>query len=81
MSFSVKKESDAHGFHGLQRYCTSQILPKGQTVNKEYYLGVMRRLREANKFAKKERICGQTTRGFCTMITHRRVVPSLSVNF
>jgi len=24
------------------------------------------------QFAKKERICGQTTRGFCTMITHRR---------
>jgi len=33
------------------------------------------------QFAKKERICGQTTRGFCTMITHRRTVPSLSVNF
>jgi [histone H3]-lysine36 N-dimethyltransferase SETMAR len=24
-----------------------EILPEGQTVNKEYYLGVMRRLREA----------------------------------
>ena len=30
-------------------------------------------------FAKKDRICGQTTRGFCTTITHRRTMPSLSV--
>ena len=31
------------------------------------------------RFAKKDRICGQTTRGFCTTITHRRIIPSLSV--
>jgi len=28
LSFSVEKESDAHGFHGLQRYCTSRIFAK-----------------------------------------------------
>jgi len=26
------------------------------------------------QFAKKERICGQTTREFCTMITYRRTI-------
>lgn len=32
------------------------------------------------RFAKKDLICGQTTRGSCTTITHRRTMPSLSVN-
>ena len=27
-TFSVEKESDAHGFHGLQRYCTSRIFAR-----------------------------------------------------
>jgi len=27
-SFSVEKESDAHGFHGLQRYCISRIFAR-----------------------------------------------------
>ena len=31
-------------------------------------------------FAKKDRICGQATRGFCTTITHRRTMRSLSVS-
>ena len=31
------------------------------------------------QFAKKDRICGQTTREFCTTITHRRTMLSLSV--
>ena len=55
-----------------------EFLPGGQTVNKEYYLGVMRRLREA--IPQNDRICGQTTRGFCTTITHRCTMPSLSVS-
>ena len=45
-SFSVEKEGDAYGFHGLQRCCASWI-PSRRTVNEEYYLGVMRRLRKA----------------------------------
>ena len=32
------------------------------------------------QFAKKDRICGQKTRGFCTTIMHRRTMPSLSVS-
>ena len=32
------------------------------------------------QFAKKNRICVQTTRGFCTTITHPRRMPSLSVS-
>lgn len=44
----------------------SEFLPTGQTVNKEYYLVAMRRLREAIR--KKEQIYGQTTVGFYTMI-------------
>ena len=32
------------------------------------------------QFAKKDQICGQTTCGFCTMITHRCTMPSLSVS-
>jgi len=27
-TFSVEKESDAHDFHGLQRYCTSRIFAR-----------------------------------------------------
>ena len=55
-----------------------EFLPEGQTVNKEYYLGIMRRVREAIR--QKDRICGQTTCGFCTTITHRRTILSLSVS-
>jgi len=36
-------------------------------------LGVMRRLREAVRQKRKD----LWARGFCTMITHRRIVPSL----
>ena len=32
------------------------------------------------QYAKKDRICGQTTRGCCTTITHRRTMPLLSVS-
>jgi len=53
-SFSVEKESNAHGFHGLQRYCNHEFLPEGQTVNKEYYLGFMRRLCEAVRQKRKD---------------------------
>lgn len=33
-----------------------EFLPTGQTVNKEYYLDVMRRLREVARFIKEARI-------------------------
>jgi len=52
-SFLVEKESDAYGFHGLQRYCTSRIFAR-RSVNKEYYWGIMRRLREAVRQKKKD---------------------------
>jgi len=42
-----------------------EFLPEGQIVNKEYYLGVMRRLREVRQ--KRKDLC--------------RTMPSLSVNF
>lgn len=41
--FKVEKEGDAHHY---------EFLPKGQISNKEYYLEVIRRLREAIQFSK-----------------------------
>jgi len=41
----------------------SEFLPEGQTVNKEYYLGVMRE----SKFVEKGQVCGKKTHGFCTI--------------
>ena len=38
-----------------------EFLPEGRTVNKEYYLEVIRRLREAIR--KNARICGKTILG------------------
>ena len=39
-----------------------EFLPKGQTINKQYYLEAMRHC--VNQFAKKDRICGNhVTRG------------------
>ncbi|KAJ8956288.1 hypothetical protein NQ318_015024 [Aromia moschata] len=40
----------------------SEFLPEGQTVNKEYYLGILRRLCESN--------CGRKIPRFCTTTTH-----------
>ncbi|XP_018307965.1 uncharacterized protein [Mycetomoellerius zeteki] len=76
--FQSKKKVMLTVFMDYNGIVHHEFLP-GQTVNKEYYLGVMRRLREAIR--QKRKICGQTTRRFCIMITHRRTVPSLSVNF
>ncbi|CAD6994951.1 unnamed protein product [Ceratitis capitata] len=42
-----------------------EFLPQGRTVNKEYYLPVMRNLQSARN----ARICGRTKIGFCTTIT------------
>ncbi|UYV84567.1 hypothetical protein LAZ67_X002630 [Cordylochernes scorpioides] len=44
-----------------------EFLPQGRTVNMEYYLQVMRNLREAIR--QKARICGRKKIGFCTTIT------------
>jgi len=40
MSFSVEKESDATVFMDYNGIVHHEFLPEGQTVNKEYYLGV-----------------------------------------
>lgn len=45
-----------------------EFLPHGRTVNKEYYLEVTRRLREAIR--KNARDCGTTIHGFCITIMH-----------
>ena len=76
--FQSKKKVMLTVFMDYRGVVDHEFLPEGQTVNKEYYLGVMRRLREAIR--QKDRICGQITRGFCTTITHRRTMPSLSVS-
>ena len=49
----LKVVVNRRGFHGL-RYCTSRIFARRKTVNKEYYLGVMRRLREAVRQKRKD---------------------------
>ena len=75
--FQSKKKVMLTVFIDYRGVVYHEFLPEGQTVNKEYYLGVMRRLHEA--IHQKVRICGQTTRGFCTTTTHRRTMPFLSV--
>ena len=62
--------------NGIVHY---EFLPRGQTVNKEYYLQVHRRLREAIR--KNARICGKTIDGFCTTIMHLLTLHCLFVNF
>lgn len=42
----VKSEGDAHCFLRYSRCDHYEFLPEGQTVYKEYYLAVLRRLRE-----------------------------------
>ena len=76
--FQSKKKVMLTVFMDYRGVVHHEFLPEGHTVNKEYYLGVMRRLREAVR--QKDRIFGQTTRGFCTTITHRRTIPSLSAS-
>ena len=46
-----------------------EFLPTGQTVNKEYYLSVMRHFREAIRKIRPR------TLGFCTTIMHRHTHP------
>ena len=57
--FQSKKKVMLTVFMDNRSVVHHEFLPEGQTVNKEYYLGVMR---------------------FCTTITHRRTMPSLSVS-
>ena len=45
-----------------------EFLPEGPTVNKEYYLEVMRRLREAIR--KNARICGKTILGCSHIVAY-----------
>jgi len=77
--FQSKKKAMLTVFMDYKGIVHHEYLPEGQTVNKEYYLGVMRCLREAVR--QKRKVCGQTIRGFCTIIMHRRTVSSLSMNF
>ena len=45
--FQSKKKAMLTVFIDYKGVVYHEFLPQGQTVNKEYYLGVMRRLREA----------------------------------
>ena len=45
--FQSKKKVMLTVFMDYRGFVHHEFLPEGQTVNKEYYLGVMRRLREA----------------------------------
>ena len=56
-----------------------ELLPQSRTVNKEYYLQVMRNLREAIR--QNARIRGRTKIRFCTMITPLLTHRCLCANF
>jgi hypothetical protein len=57
-------------YRGVMR---SKFLPEDQTANKEYYLSVIRRLREQFD----EKGCGKEILGFCTTIMGIRKGPLL----
>ncbi|CAK9805507.1 Protein GVQW3 [Anthophora plagiata] len=57
-------------FNGVVHF---EFLPQGQTINRQYYEGVLKRLRE--KFAKRDHNCGETTHGFFTMTTRLPTQP------
>jgi len=76
--FQSKKKVMLMVFMDYNGIVYHEFLPEGQTVNKEYYLDVMRRLREAVRQKRKDLWANNS---FCIMITHRRIVPSLSMNF
>ena len=78
-SFSVEKGGNAYGFHELQRCCASWI-PSRRPDRQQGVLFWRYKTFAWSNSPKKDRICGQTTRGFCTTITHRRTMPSLSVS-
>jgi len=54
-------------------------VPRGETVNKEFYVNFMKRLRAAMRG--RDLRCGKTTAGCCTMTMHLLTHHSLSVNF
>jgi len=56
-----------------------ESLSQGQTINKEYYLHVQRRLREAIR--KNARIRGKIIRSFCVPIMHLLILYHFFVNF
>ena len=61
-------------FHGVVHY---EFLPPRQTVNKEYYLSVMRSLREAIRLKISQ--LWATTLGFCITKMHRLTLHSFFV--
>ena len=63
-------------FNGIVHH---EFLPRGQTVNKEYYQQVQRRSRKAIR--KKRPECGKKIHGFCTTMMHLLTLHCLFVNF
>jgi len=64
----VMVESHVNCFLRFRGVVHKEFLPIGQLVNKEYYLSVMRRLRESIR--KKRPDLWKTIHGFCITITH-----------
>ena len=56
-----------------------EFAPRGQTINKEYYVEVLKRLRDAVK--KSNRVSGQAVTGFFTTLTRQRIHRTLCSNF
>jgi len=54
-----------------------EFVQPGETVDKEFYLNVLKRLRETGRGLRR----GQTPPGYCTMTVHLFMHHSLSVNF
>ena len=48
-----------------------EFASRGQTINKEYYVEVLKRLRDAVR--RKDRVSGQAVTGFFNMITRQRI--------
>ena len=78
-SVSLKYEGDVDSFFDWKGIVHHEFVPRGETFNKEFYLKVMKRLREAVRRKKPE---AWTTRpGCCTMTMHLPTRRFLSVNF
>ena len=57
-----------------------ECLPQGRTVNKEFYLKVINRLRKAIR-QKLTELWKKTNQGFCSMITHQFTHQCLCLSF
>ncbi|XP_033212193.1 uncharacterized protein LOC117169795 [Belonocnema kinseyi] len=75
--FQSKKKVMLKVFIDYNGIVHHEILPEKQTVNKEYYLDVMRRLREAIRYKRKDLWKNNT---WMIMIMHCRTMLSLSMS-